>query len=81
MTDIQHHGLTGDDLITIRLPKSSWNGIVNGLEKWTGLSQFVPEMKILSDYEVIDPPSYAAWDREIRALAAKEYAEQEDDEE
>lgn len=66
------------DLITIRLPLASWQGIVNGLEKWAGMSQFDPEFEILSDYEVLEPSSYAAWDRDIRVQAAREYADNEE---
>jgi hypothetical protein len=67
-----------DPILTIRIPQSSWRGIVNGIEKWAGMSQFDPDLEILADYEIVDPPEVAAQNRDIRAQAAVEYAEDDE---
>jgi len=47
------------ELVTVRMPVESWQGIVNGIEKWVGDS--MSEIEILSDFEfVVVPPSWEA---------------------
>lgn len=46
--------MSNDPIITVRLPLSSWNGIVNGIEEWAGDS--MSEIEILSVFEFVDVP-------------------------
>ena len=59
-----------EETITIRFPISSWTGIVRGIEKWAGDSQF--DIEILSDYEILEPQSR----REERERSLREVAEE-----
>lgn len=43
-----------DPIVEIRLPLSSWQGIVNGIEKWVGDS--MSEIEILADFEFTKIP-------------------------
>jgi len=40
-----------EEMLTIRLPKSSWLGIVNGIEHWAERPE--EDIQILSDYEIV----------------------------
>lgn len=40
-----------DQILTIRIPRSSWTGIVIGIEKWAGRPR--EDIEILSDFEVV----------------------------
>lgn len=61
--------MTDDPILTIRIPRSSWLGILNGIEKWTGRSRW-DDVEILSDYEILAPLEY----REVAAEKVAEYA-------
>jgi hypothetical protein len=67
-----------DPILTIRIPRSSWQGIISGIEKWAGRSQY-DDIEILSDYEIVDPPEYRVVAAEKIAEVAREYANDEDD--
>jgi hypothetical protein len=66
-----------DDILTIRIPRSSWQGIINGIEKWVGRSQY-DDIEILSDYEIVDPPEYRVVAAEKIAEVASDYIEDEE---
>jgi hypothetical protein len=67
-----------DPILTIRIPRSSWQGIIVGIEKWVGRSQF-DDIEILSDYEVVDPPEFRVVASEKVAEVAAEYADEDDE--
>jgi hypothetical protein len=55
-----------EPMLTIQIPLSSWNGIVNAIEKWTGRG-WEDDVQILSDWEIMDPPEYR--DSAAKAIA------------
>lgn len=50
---------TGESTVTLRMPLSNWDSIVNGIEKWAGDS--AGEHEILQDIELIEGPASAIW--------------------
>jgi len=45
-----------DPMLTVRIRESSWNGIVNGIEKWAGRSR--DDIEILDFYFVPTEPCF-----------------------
>jgi hypothetical protein len=48
-----------DPTVTLRMPLSTWRGIVNGIQKWAGES--AGEIEILSDVELMEGDPAAVW--------------------
>ena len=48
-----------DPTVTLRMPLSSWRGIVRGLEKWVG--EGAEEIELLSEVELVDGHPSTIW--------------------
>ena len=46
---------SSDDIITVRLPRWAWDGIVEGIERWTG--------RKVGDIEILDVAEIEGADR------------------
>jgi hypothetical protein len=49
-----------EPMVTLRMPMSTWRGIVNGIEKWVG-DGASSDIEILSDIELVDGHPSAIW--------------------
>ena len=49
-----------ESMVTLRMPLSTWRGIVNGIEKWTGRAAG-DDIEILEDIELLDGDPVAIW--------------------
>ena len=52
--------MSNDEMVTLRMPLSNWDGIINGIEKWVG-DGASSDIEILRDIELIDGPERAIW--------------------
>lgn len=53
-------GATDEPMVTLRMPLSNWDGIVNGIEKWTGRGAW-DDVEILEDIELLEGDPRAIW--------------------
>lgn len=54
--DIEANRRLADETLTVKLPRWAWEGIVRGIERWTGRE--AGDIAILAAAEVIEPESH-----------------------
>lgn len=51
---------SSEPTVTLKMPLSNWNGIINGIEKWVG-DGAGSGIEILQDIELVEGPASAIW--------------------